>query len=112
MQAAQPNSFTASLDTTNGRAVIAVSGEMDLTTEPVLHRLFVSALDLAPNSIAIDLGGVTFLDAAGVGALLAAASLAGERGCEVTIEGARPAVAKVLRMLDVHDRLPIQRSRA
>ena len=112
MEAANPEGFTANLEVEDRRAMVQLTGEMDLSTGPVLRRLFVSALDFAPATISVDLGDVTFLDAAGVSALLSAASLAGERGCEVTIHRAAPAVVRVLRLLDVHDRLPIERTQA
>lgn len=89
--------------------MVLVSGEVDLSTGPALSRLFVSALDLSPAAIILDMGGVTFLDPAGVAALLSVASLAGERNCRVRIRRAPPKVVQVLRLLDVHDRLPIDR---
>jgi anti-sigma B factor antagonist len=54
-----------------GRAVIPVTGEVDLATAPALRRLIHDALDdPAVHTLVVDLDGVTFIDCAGVSTLL------------------------------------------
>jgi anti-sigma B factor antagonist len=54
--------------------VLAVAGELDLGSAPALRETFLRLLgDPAVPDVAIDLGGVTFLDSSGLAVLLMAA---------------------------------------
>ena len=48
------------------------------------------------QALLIDLGGVPFLDSAGLGALIGGVRRAREAGGDVAVYGARPAVARLL----------------
>src|SRR5580693_1618172 len=52
--------------------VVAVSGEIDIASAPKLREELLGALRRLGSRLALDLGGVTFMDCAGVSALLAA----------------------------------------
>jgi len=52
--------------------VVALSGEIDIVTAPVTRDLLAEAAGEAVTGITVDLGGVTFLDAAGLGVLAGA----------------------------------------
>jgi anti-sigma B factor antagonist len=52
--------------------VVGVSGEIDIASAPKLRDELLGALRRHGTRLALDLGGVTFMDCAGVNALLAA----------------------------------------
>ena len=52
--------------------VVGVSGEIDIASAPKLREELLSALRRHGARLALDLGGVTFMDCAGVNVLLAA----------------------------------------
>jgi anti-sigma B factor antagonist len=55
-----------------GHVVVALSGEIDVVTAPETRDLLAEAAGEAVTGITVDLGGVTFLDAAGLGVLAGA----------------------------------------
>ena len=69
-------------------------GELDAFTVGQFRE---SLNDLGSTSrLLIDLGGVPFLDSAGLGALIGAVRRSREAGGDVAVYGARPAVARLL----------------
>jgi anti-sigma B factor antagonist len=55
-----------------GHVVVALTGEIDIVTAPVARDLLAEAASEAVTGITVDLGEVTFLDAAGLGVLAGA----------------------------------------
>jgi anti-sigma B factor antagonist len=67
-------------------AVITLSGEVDLSTIPMLHDALSKALTHHPDRwLIIDLDGVTVLDDTGLGVLLGAAASAREAGVDLAV---------------------------
>ncbi|MDX8034197.1 STAS domain-containing protein [Lentzea sp. BCCO 10_0856] len=56
----------------DGIPVIAVTGEVDIGTAPLLRAELTSQLAQSPVVLVVDLREVTFFDSSGIGALLAA----------------------------------------
>jgi anti-sigma B factor antagonist len=59
-----------------GHVVVALTGEIDVVTAPVARDLLAEAVSEAVTGITVDLGEVTFLDAAGLGVLAGASAAA------------------------------------
>ncbi|MBG0833076.1 STAS domain-containing protein [Planomonospora sp. ID67723] len=78
-------------------AVHRVSGEIDISTAPVLHARLQSALT-AGGRLLVDLSGVTFMDARGLGTLVAVNNTARELGGTVQLIGVPAAVRRLLRL--------------
>jgi anti-anti-sigma factor len=78
-------------DEDDDRHLVALSGELDLAQADQLRRALVR---VAGSTVIVDLGGLTFIDAAGIGALLAARAeiLASGNGFE--LRGATQAVRR------------------
>jgi anti-sigma B factor antagonist len=74
-----------------GAPLLRVSGDLDLAAAP---KLLGAAGDLEP--LRLDLGGVTFMDSTGLGALITLRNQAQERGVDVEIVAASRAVERVL----------------
>jgi anti-sigma B factor antagonist len=58
--------------------VLLIAGDVDLATTPIVSNRIESLFRAPIESFALDLGAVTFLDSAGIAALLRAQSLAVE----------------------------------
>jgi anti-sigma B factor antagonist len=77
-------------------AVVAVEGELDIATAPVLQRE-VEPLWAAPmNVLTIDLEQVGFMDSSGLRALNELRTAAEERGISFALFGVQPRVRRVL----------------
>lgn len=91
---------------------LAVSGELDLASIPILRDAIVRLLSSTEGRmVAIDLDGVTVLDDAGLGVLLGAADRAREQGGDVVLVcsnerlRARFERSGLARAIEVRDRL-------
>jgi anti-sigma B factor antagonist len=77
--------------------VIAIGGEVDLATAPTLRSKLVALAAEYPGSpIAVDLGGVSFIDSSGLGVLIGARRRAVENGGTLVLVGLLPPVARLL----------------
>lgn len=76
---------------------VTVAGEVDMSTTGSLLDVLIRTQPMArPGHIAVDLGGVTFLDCGGLTALLVAREAAARADCSLLIVDPRPAVRRVL----------------
>jgi anti-sigma B factor antagonist len=78
-----------------GLAVIAVSGELDAETAPLLREAVDQALGLGARWMLFDLQGLDFIGSVGIGELIRAAKLLGERVGELAVACRRPNVTRV-----------------
>lgn len=80
---------------------IDVAGEIDLATSPRLKVALLSALETPtrPKEIRIDLSGVTFIDARGVGVLVAGCEAARRCGVGFAVQNPQGIVLRVLDIL-------------
>lgn len=83
--------------------VLEINGEIDIATAPLVsdtvHRLIERE---GVEKLLLDLRGVAFLDAAGVGALVRAHKLLIARGERLRLTGLRPNIARVLHVTGVN----------
>lgn len=85
-------------------AWVAVSGEVDLATAEVLRDGLLDVLrDEAPTMLGVDLAGVTFLDCAGISALVAVRNAAARTGRQMRVTHAQPIVRRVLDLTGLLD---------
>ncbi|MFB9450336.1 STAS domain-containing protein [Dactylosporangium vinaceum] len=92
----------------DGSTVLSVRGEIDHSNAATLRQEIVSAAtDRRPSSLRVDLGLVTFLDSAAVGALVAAQRESGAEGVRVVIWRASPFVTRQLQIAGVHELLGV-----
>lgn len=75
-----------------GKAVVAVSGEIDLATSPDLT----ACLDQVDGVVVVDLTRVTFLDSSGMGALVAARKRLQADGGDLSVRAPRDNVRGAL----------------
>jgi anti-sigma B factor antagonist len=72
----QANLFSIKADLVDGSAVITLAGEIDLAAAPAVCDT-VAVVAAADHGVVIDASEVTFLDCAGLGALLSTAESCG-----------------------------------
>ena len=61
-------------------AAVVLDGEIDISTCPAIRRLLMAAINGRTVHLAVDMSGVTFIDASGIGVLVAAANRARQAG--------------------------------
>lgn len=91
--------------TWSGRsAVVTATGEIDITTAESLRDALLSALNAGARGLVVDMTAVTFLDSAGVTALVRAARRAAANEATFRLAVTAQAVLRVLNLVGV-DRL-------
>lgn len=92
--------LTVRVESGDGSATIALNGELDMQTVPVLedHLTQVEAAEVA--EITLDLREVTFLDSTAVHAFIAARDRAKEHGRRLILVGVGPPARRLLELTD------------
>lgn len=88
--------FSTTITFPGERAVVLARGELDLASAPALEAALAGCLRRSCRSIGVEMWGVTFMDCAGLGAVLACRSRAGAAGRAMWV--LRPS-ARVRRLL-------------
>ncbi|WP_066367017.1 STAS domain-containing protein [Herbidospora mongoliensis] len=81
---------------TSAPTVLYLSGDIDIFTTAALRRRILGALDDRSDAIVLDMSGVTFCGAGGLGVLLHAQRRARAMGITLTLTGVTPRVARLL----------------
>jgi anti-sigma B factor antagonist len=89
-----------------GLMVAAVSGDIDLSTVAGLRDRLLELAD-AGEPLILDLDQVTFMDSAGLGALVAVARRAAAHGTTLHAVCSRPQTTKLLWMVGLDRRIPL-----
>jgi anti-sigma B factor antagonist len=85
---------------------VVLDGEIDIATAPAIRRLLMAAISGGDAHLTIDMSGVTFLGAAGIGVLVAAANRAREAGGSLSLLAPSPQVRRLLDVLHLDGILP------
>ncbi|MGW4379726.1 STAS domain-containing protein [Kitasatospora sp. NPDC004531] len=80
---------------------VQVNGEIDLDTVPSLRRALAAAID-SHREVVLDLSEVTFMDCAGLGALVRARNQADRCGARLVLRGAGRRVVRLLELTGLH----------
>lgn len=87
-----------------GAVSVTGHGEIDMTTVTTLTDTLDTVLfQESPQHIDVNLAEVTFMDSAGINALMACRAKATPAGCRITISHPRPVVQRVLVVTGVHE---------
>lgn len=89
-----------------GHVLVTVAGEIDIATAAQLRDRLAGPADSGQHVI-VDLGGVGFIDAAGLRVLASAAAQAADRGGSLRLAAARPWVRRVLTLTALDQRIPL-----
>jgi anti-sigma B factor antagonist len=96
--------FEATTSAGDGRTVVSLAGECDLTTREQLTTVLLAALETAPV-VVVDLAGLRFIDSSGVHGLVTGHHAAVRLGRRLQVVNAGGAVAHVLEMTGVGELL-------
>jgi len=90
-----------------GYTIVAVSGEIDISSAPVVRERLIGLPRPQASRVIIDLSGVTFCDASGLAVLVGASRRAGLLGGVLRLAAPAPMMATVLRLTGLHSRFEI-----
>ncbi len=93
-------------------AVVTVAGEVDITNAEGLRDALLSALNAGAAALVADMTQVTFLDSAGVTALVRAARRATATDATLRLAVTVPAVLRVLSLVGIDRLIPVYPSLA
>ena len=106
--ATPPDEFAIAASDRDGRAHLALRGELDLATAPELEQLVNERLD-AGEEVVVDLRGLEFMDSSGIRVLVAAHARAARTDARLIV--VRPAtgsaVAKIVEVSGLDGELNI-----
>jgi anti-sigma B factor antagonist len=90
----------------DGYQVVTVTGELDVATAEQAYAYISGVIDEGPAPVSVDLGGLTFCDASGLGMLARAARHARQAGRQLTLTSARPSLLKIMRITGLDRAFP------
>lgn len=91
-----------------GRALLRVSGAIDIQSREALITAGRAALDGNSGALVLDLADVTFMDSTGIGALVELGHDAEDAGAELLIRDPSPRVVRILDMTGLGEAWPIE----
>jgi anti-sigma B factor antagonist len=87
-------------------AAVVLDGEIDISTCPAIRRFLMAAISGGDVQVAVDMSGVTFIDASGIGVLVAAANRARQAGGGLSLLAPSPQVRRLLDVFHLDAILP------
>lgn len=91
-----PSTFWIATETRDRATVLVVNGDLDISTSPMLEAAFLSCLREQPPTIAVDLANVSFMNGAGIRALLVGRARAAEHRARFHVVRASKAVERLM----------------
>jgi anti-sigma B factor antagonist len=82
----------------DGSQVISVTGELDIATAEQAYAYISEVIDSWPTPVSVDLSGLTFCDASGLGVLAKIARHARQAGRQLKLTSVRPSLLKIMRL--------------
>ena len=90
----------------DGSQVVSVTGELDIATAQQAYAYLSDVIDHGYAPVAVDLAGLTFCDASGLGVLARTANHAREAGRPLKLTSARPSLVKIMRITGMDSAFP------
>lgn len=90
----------------NGYQIVSVTGELDIATAEQAYSYISEVIDGRLAPVTVDLSGLTFCDASGLGVLARAARYARQKGREFMLDSARPSLLKIMRITGLDRAFP------
>jgi len=87
-------------------ATVVLNGKIDIATAPAIRCFLMAAISGGDVHLAVDMSGVTFIDAAGIDVLVVAANRAREAGGGLSLRAPSRQVRRLLGVLDLDAVLP------
>ena len=90
----------------NGYQIVSVAGELDIATAEQAYSYLSEVIDGRTAPVTVDLSGLTFCDASGLGVLARAARYARHKGRQLALTSARPSLLKIMRITGLDRAFP------
>ena len=90
-----------------GIEIVSMPAELDLVTSDGVVEQGCAAIARSARLLLLDLTGLSFCDARGLGAFVRIANHADAAGCRFGLIAPRPRVEKVLRISGLYSRMPV-----
>lgn len=90
----------------DGSQVITVAGELDIATAEQAYSYISEVIDGLQTPVSVDLSGLSFCDASGLGVLARVARHAREAGRQLRLTSARPSLLKIMRITGLDNAFP------
>jgi anti-sigma B factor antagonist len=90
----------------DGDQVVSVTGELDIATADQAYAYISEVIDSGPAAVSVDLSGLTFCDASGLGVLAKIARHARQAGRQLKLTSARPSLLKIMRLTGLDGAFP------
>jgi anti-sigma B factor antagonist len=82
----------------DGNQVVSMTGELDIATAEQAYAYISEVIDSRPTPVSVDLSGLTFCDASGLGVLAKIARHARQAGRQLKLTSVRPSLLKIMRL--------------
>jgi anti-sigma B factor antagonist len=102
--------ISLSVVSTDTTARVRAAGEVDSNSAPQLQAELDALLDAGVRELVVDLGGVTFLDSAGLCALAASHRRATNAGVRLRVLASHRAVIRPLQITGLYDLLQVEQA--
>ena len=100
------NAFdAASNQEASGAWKVVARGELDVATADQLARTLEPVIEGGATLVVLDLSDVTFLDSSGLRTIVRGATALEDQGGRLVVDGASPAVSRVLEVTGLLERL-------
>ena len=93
----------------DGGIIVAISGEVDVCTEAPLQQALLRNIRERGARLTVDVSGVSFMDCAGLRALLTTRRRAELRGGFMRLIAVSRAVRRIIELTGVHEALAVER---
>ena len=90
----------------NGYQIVSVTGELDIATAEQAYSYISEIIDGRLAPVTVDLSGLTFCDASGLGVLARTARYARQKGRQLMLASARPSLVKIMRITGLDRAFP------
>jgi anti-sigma B factor antagonist len=94
----------------HGCAVVRLCGELDVAQAVEARGFFLAVAKQGCDRVVVDATDLVFIDAAGLGVLVAAARMAAESGGWLRLADASPMLRRMLRVVELTAVLPVYES--
>jgi anti-anti-sigma factor len=92
--------------TTDGIATVSARGELDIATADQAYAYLRDVVDNQNGPVTVNLAGLTFCDAAGLGVLARIAGHARRTGHSLKLAAARPSLLRIMRITGMDEAFP------
>jgi anti-sigma B factor antagonist len=91
-----------------GRAIVALTGAIDMMTAPEVERVFAEAMNDGYVDLVADMAGVEFIDVVGLGTLAGVAGDVRDVGGNLMLRSPNELTRRICRLIELDAILPVE----